>query len=124
MAGEKEAAGGINPGLYAVTAGAGVLSSIIGAILQNNELKRARQEARRIDERNWEEQIRMNRFAEKESLAARGLRKEELGLAKARFGLEAMATGAALKQAEVQKLENLVNNNLALRQSVLRNWSV
>lgn len=114
----------VNPYMQAGMEGAGLVTDIIGMIVSRNDMLDAQDEARTLDRRDFAAGEERNAFSEKMSNEGLKLSKSADSLAKNRFALDSMATGYTITKDQAQKAIDLLNSNNALKDRVLRNWSM
>lgn len=87
----------------------------IGAAVNASETNKAREEAERLDARNFAETQKANRFNQDMSKAQHGLQKD-------RFGFDKMQAGYGINRDQLSRVENLLNSNMGLQNLVLNKW--
>lgn len=125
MAAEAAAAtAAVNPYLAGAQVAVGTATDIVGMILEYQAQQAAIREARKIDERNFREEQRRNRFAENISEENLAIDKSRHGIEKNRFKLDAMNQGAGVQKSMVDRVLGILNGNTALTDRVIKNWSM
>jgi hypothetical protein len=123
MAGSTEPAGSVaSSGSNLAAMGAQTVTDLVGIILNKMAMDAARREAKEYDARDFAYQEKMdnrNFGLSKENLR---LSQESLGLQKDRFKLDSAIQGYGLSQNAIQRVEQLLNNSVGLKDRVLGTW--
>lgn len=114
----------MNPYLEAGSEGLGLITDIIGLIMQKQAMDEARSDAKGIDFQNRVYQESRDKVSDKISNANLKIAQDQNQIAKNRFALDATNTGYAISKDQAQKVIDLLNSNNTLRDRVLRNWSI
>jgi hypothetical protein len=100
----------------AIGTGAGILSDLVSYFSDKADIDNAQREAKAIDQRDFDEQVRKNRFQE-------AMQTQQFNLAKQknRFAQQQAVAGNVmnLNQSMIQKLTDMVNNNQSLKSAVI-----
>jgi len=102
---------------------------------QLKEVRKAREEARRIDERNFAEDVRRNRFAESMATKNLGLQTQNLALAtdtaaknyeiaNRQTEIAEFQQNYGISKDKLQAIAGVLNNNEAARSLVIQKWGI
>jgi protein tyrosine/serine phosphatase len=114
----------VNPYVAAGTAGVGIVTDIIGMIMQQQAMQVAQQEAKAIDFRNFSYSKERDKVSDRFNREQLKISKDQNQLSKDRFAQEKTLTGYSIAKDKAQQAIDLLNSNNALRDRVLRNWSM
>jgi hypothetical protein len=105
----------VNPYVSLATGGAGVITDIIGMILQKRSMDEARKEAKAIDERNFA-------YQQKRDIVGDRFTREQLKQGREKLSLERALAMHGLNKDKIAQIENMFSNNIALQDRTLKMW--
>jgi hypothetical protein len=105
----------VNPYLQLGVAGAGVVTDIIGMIMQKQATDEAMREAKAIDTRNFA-------YQQKRDVQSDKFTKESLKQSKEKLGLDKALTMHGLNKDKVAQVEKFFNNNIGMQDRLLKLW--
>ena len=118
------AAAAANPYLGAATEGLGIITDIIGMIMQKQAWDEAKAEAKRLDYRNFEYGKERDAVSDRQWNEGLKLNKRVQSLNEQKFGLDSMLSKFGVTQSNIQQVGDMLNKNTALKNRVLQTWSM
>jgi hypothetical protein len=107
-----------------VGAGIGLIGDIIGTIVSYNSERLKTKKAEEEQTFENRQQAEQTRFGEDITKQELGLKREQVGVEKGRFGLEKLQAAGAISKDMLQSVADLANKHAALGNNVVKLWGV
>jgi hypothetical protein len=107
-----------------VSAGIGLIGDIAGTIISYNQEKLKAKKAEEYQTLEERQQKERDRFSMDITSKELGLKREQVGIEKGRFGLEKLQAAGGISKDMLQQVADLANKHTALGNNVVKMWGV